>query len=76
MITTKLQAGDRLLGKANGIMLMVKGFNDEETINGITTQIILEDMNHTKGAVYIEPLDRIMHSQFDVIRGHEIFECK
>ena len=76
MITIELKVNDVLKDKVNGIELLVKGFKDEETINGISKQIILEDMNHTKGAVYIAPLSRIMYSQYDVIRGNEIFECK
>ena len=76
MITTELKVGDVLRGKTYKVDLLVKGFKDEETINGISKQIILEDMNHTKGAVYIAPLSRIMYSQYDVIRGNEIFECK
>ena len=76
MITTELKVNDVLKGKVNGIELLVKGFKEEETINGISKQIILEDMNHTKGAVYIAPLSRIMHSQYDVVRGHEFYECK
>ena len=76
MITTKLQVGDILRGKINKVELLVKGFTTEETINGISTQIVLEDMNFTKGAVYIESLERIMRSQFDVIRECEYFECK
>ena len=76
MITTELKVGDILRGKTNKVDLLVKGFRDEETINGISKQIVLEDMNHTKGAVYIAPLSRIMNSQYDVIRGNETFECK
>ena len=76
MITTELKVNDVLKGKVNGIELLVKGFKEEETINGISKQIILEDMNYTKGAVYIAPLSRIMHSQYDVVRGHEFYECK
>ena len=76
MITTELKVNDVLKGKVNGIELLVKGFKEEETINGISKQIILEDMNHTKWAVYFAPLSRIMHSQYDVVRGHEFYECK
>ena len=76
MVTTELKVNDVLKGKVNGIELLVKGFKEEETINGISKQIILEDMNHIKGAVYIAPLSRIMHSQYDVVRGHEFYECK
>ena len=75
MITTELKVGDVLMGKYKGDLL-VKGFENEETINGITKIIILEDINYNKGAVYFEPLDRIMHSQYDVVRGHEFYECK
>ena len=75
MITTELKVGDVLMGKYNGDLL-VKGFQDEETKNGITKIIILEDINYHKGNVYYEPLDRIMHSQYDVVRGHEFYECK
>ena len=75
MITTKLQVGDVLMGKHNGDLL-VRGFYEEETINGITQMVVLEDINYTKGAVYHAPLSRIMHSQYDVVRGHEFYKCK
>ena len=76
MITAKeLKVGDVLMGKHTGDLL-VKGFQDEETINGTTKMVILEDINYNKGAVYFAPLDRIMHSQYDVVRGHEFYECK
>ena len=75
MITTELKVGDVLMGKHRGDLL-VKGFKEEETISGTTTIIILEDINYKKGAVYYEPLSRIMHSQYDVVRGHEFYECK
>ena len=76
MISTQLSIGDVLRGQVNKVDLLVKGFREEKTINGIIKMIILEDMNFTKGAVYIAPLTRIMHSQFDVIRGNEIYKCK
>ena len=76
MITAKeLKVGDVLMGKHNGDLL-VKGFQDEETINGTTKMVILEDINYTKGAVYFAPLDRIMHSCYDVVRGHEFYPYK
>jgi len=76
MITAKeLKVGDVLMGKYYGDLL-VKGFKEEETINGTTTIVILEDINYNKGAIYYEPLNRIMHSQYDVVRGCEFYERK
>ena len=75
MITVELQVGDVLMGKHYGD-LQVMGFQDEKTINGIEKIIILKDINYNKGNLYYEPLNRIMHSQYDVVRGCTVFECK
>ena len=76
MITAKeLKVGDVLMGKHTGDLL-VKGFTEEESINGKSTHVILEDINYNKGAVYFAPLQRIMHSCYDVVRGHEFYPYK
>ena len=77
MITVEeLKVGDLLKGRLGGVILLVNGFKEEETISGITKSVILVDTNFAKGATYIEPLDRVMHSQFDVIRDGKLYKCK
>lgn len=75
MITVELQVGDVLMGKHYGD-LQVMGFQDEKTINGIEKIVVLKDINYNKGNLYYEPLNRIMHSQYDVVRGHEFYPAK
>ena len=76
MITVEeLKVGDLLKGRLGGDLL-VKGFKEEKTINGTIKIVILVDNNYNKGAVHYAPLDRVMHSQFDVIRDGELYKCK
>ena len=65
-ITKELEVNDVLVSTINGVRTLVKGFREEETRNGKTTTIILEDLNINKGAIYFAPLTRIMHSHFNV----------